>query len=177
VRHWTNFVVLLCGVLVLNGCATRVDSLIPKGGEKITDIYDRHMKEVRAGAGPQSSPTSGSSSRPITTEGLDTRDRDTYMHTSANEVDARFARLPNPDLVMYVAPHLTARGQPVPGYTTVFPMYERVEYALPGEVRGVKAPAALTTASTSRVTPSAAVKERAPQMMPSSLDAATAGAR
>ena len=36
---------------------------------------------------------------------------------------------------MYVFPHLAGETRaPVPGYTTAFPMYEQVEYALPGEV-------------------------------------------
>ena len=43
-----------------------------------------------------------------------------------------FPRLPNPTLVMYIFPHLAGdAGAPVPGYTTAFPMYEQVEYALP----------------------------------------------
>jgi conjugative transfer region lipoprotein (TIGR03751 family) len=57
-----------------------------------------------------------------------------YARTSLSEIDNRFGRLPNPDLVMYVFPHLAGNGRyPVPGYSTVFPMYESVEYALPGE--------------------------------------------
>lgn len=48
-------------------------------------------------------------------------------------IEQRFARAPNPDLVMYVFPHLSGGRYPVPGYFTVFPMYERVEYLLPGE--------------------------------------------
>jgi conjugative transfer region lipoprotein (TIGR03751 family) len=36
---------------------------------------------------------------------------------------------------MFVFPHLAGEaGVPVPGYATTFPMYERAEYALPGEV-------------------------------------------
>ncbi len=46
----------------------------------------------------------------------------------------RFARVPNPDLVMVVYPHLAQGKYPVPGYVTVFPMYEQTFYALPGEV-------------------------------------------
>lgn len=46
----------------------------------------------------------------------------------------RFARVPNPDLVMVVYPHLAKGKYPVPGYVTVFPMYESTEYAMPGEV-------------------------------------------
>lgn len=61
-----------------------------------------------------------------------------------------FARLPNPDLVMYVFPHLARGRYPVPGYHTVFPMYESTQYALPGEVpRGLQrsAPAPAAAAS------------------------------
>ncbi|HGP4256684.1 TPA: TIGR03751 family conjugal transfer lipoprotein, partial [Pseudomonas aeruginosa] len=37
-------------------------------------------------------------------------------------------------LVMYVYPHLAGTDPvPVPGYTTVFPLYQRVQYAMPGE--------------------------------------------
>ena len=46
----------------------------------------------------------------------------------------RFARVPNPDMVMVVYPHLSRGKYPVPGYVTVFPMYEQTQYALPGEV-------------------------------------------
>ena len=45
----------------------------------------------------------------------------------------RFARVANPDLVMVVYPHLARGKYPVPGYVTVFPMYESTEYAMPGE--------------------------------------------
>ena len=35
---------------------------------------------------------------------------------------------------MYVFPHLSGtEPTPVPGYSTVFPFYQRVQYALPGE--------------------------------------------
>ena len=58
-----------------------------------------------------------------------------YTRDAFNELDVSFPRLPNPSLVMYVFPHLAgAERTPVPGYATTFPLYERVEYALPGEV-------------------------------------------
>ena len=38
---------------------------------------------------------------------------------------------------MYVFPHLSGDERtPVPGYVTTFSFYEKVEYALPGEVPG-----------------------------------------
>ncbi|MCU3617003.1 TIGR03751 family conjugal transfer lipoprotein, partial [Enterobacter hormaechei subsp. oharae] len=55
-------------------------------------------------------------------------------HSDSNATKALFRRLPNPDLEMYIFPHLAgSEGVPVPGYTTVFPFYNRVQYALPGE--------------------------------------------
>lgn len=54
--------------------------------------------------------------------------------TPLKPMQQRFARVPNPDLVMVVYPHLSKGKYPVPGYVTVFPMYEQTQYALPGEV-------------------------------------------
>lgn len=57
-----------------------------------------------------------------------------YTRTAQNEVYRQFHRLPNPDLVMYVFPHWAGTDPvPVPGYSTVFPLYQRVQYAMPGE--------------------------------------------
>ena len=68
--------------------------------------------------------------RPLTDEALDPT---SYTRTAQTEIDTRFVRLPNPDFVLYVFPHLAgAEDVPVPGYSTVFPLYERVLYALPG---------------------------------------------
>ncbi len=40
-----------------------------------------------------------------------------------NEQDLLFPEKPNPRLIMYVAPHLSAQGIYVPGYYTAFRMY------------------------------------------------------
>ncbi|MCH8857707.1 MAG: TIGR03751 family conjugal transfer lipoprotein, partial [Proteobacteria bacterium] len=57
-----------------------------------------------------------------------------YTRTATNEIRQQFRRLPNPDLVMYVFPHLAGTDPvPVPSYSTVFPLYQRVQYAMPGE--------------------------------------------
>jgi len=36
-----------------------------------------------------------------------------------------FLALPNPRLVLYVHPHLSATGDPIPGYATWFTVFER----------------------------------------------------
>ena len=57
-----------------------------------------------------------------------------YARTAANELELLFPRLPNPDVFIYVPAHLATELRiPVPGYTTAVPLYDRVEYALPGE--------------------------------------------
>lgn len=71
-------------------------------------------------------------------------------HAPLDALRQGFSRLPNPDLVMYVFPHLARGKYPVPGYYTVIPMYESTQYALPGEVpRGLQriAPAPAAAAS------------------------------
>ena len=57
-----------------------------------------------------------------------------YTREQRTELVNLFPRLANPDLVIYVYPHLATRTRaPIPGYTTVIPLYDRVEYRLPGE--------------------------------------------
>lgn len=59
-------------------------------------------------------------------------DQATYTRDATSEIRRQFPRLPNPDMVLYVFPHLNG-NTPVPGYSTVFPFYTRPQYALPGE--------------------------------------------
>lgn len=137
-RIWTDTVVALLAVMVLGGCATSKDELLPHGDHTMLDVWNQ---ETGGSAG------SGRTSRQL----LDARqglrrlltERDvqaapatnaTYTRTAANEIHRQFHRLPNPDLVMYVFPHVAGTDPvPVPGYTTVFPLYQRVQYAMPGE--------------------------------------------
>jgi conjugative transfer region lipoprotein (TIGR03751 family) len=56
-----------------------------------------------------------------------------FIRTQATELESRFPRLPNPILNMFIVPHLTKGGNPVPGYTTHFNLYKVDQYALPGE--------------------------------------------
>ena len=65
-------------------------------------------------------------------------DRADSSHLSESvveNIEQTFPTLKNPFLVMYVYPNLDAEdGTPIPGYWTTFPMYEQIEFALPGEV-------------------------------------------
>ena len=116
--------------LVLSGCASTKDAVLPQDGPPMKAIYEQHIQEM--GARDPLVVREALGNRPVVDgEGaLHGYTRDAY-----NEIDTTFPRLPNPSLVMYVFPHLAGKEQvPVPGYVTTFSMYERVEYALPGEV-------------------------------------------
>jgi len=57
-----------------------------------------------------------------------------YTRSEAKELEGLFPRLPNPDLCMYVYPHLSLEEATIPGYTSCFSLYDKNHYALPGEM-------------------------------------------
>lgn len=114
---------------LLAGCGTASKTAtIPSEGPTMAEVYRAHTATM--GAGNSRNVREQLPLRPAADP-----DPTPYTRTAVNEIDNRFGRIPNPDLVMFVPPHLAGPGNryPVPGYSTVFPMYERVEYAMPGE--------------------------------------------
>lgn len=126
---WISLPLAAC--LLLAGCASDKDRLLPHGQQTMLDIWN--------GAGALGSQQRLLDARQSLRRPLDQADlaapiQQPYTRTAANEIHSLFPRLPNPDLLMYVYPHLSGSEQaPVPGYSTVFPFYQRVQYALPGE--------------------------------------------
>ncbi|EAS1759729.1 TIGR03751 family conjugal transfer lipoprotein [Salmonella enterica] len=115
-------------LLTLAGCSTSQETLLPVDeNTTMQSLWNR-----QTGGGNTLYDQRSELRRPLTEISLQEQQR--YTRTAENEITARFKRLPNPDMVMYVYPHLTdGEGTPVPGYTTVFPLHSRVNYALPGE--------------------------------------------
>lgn len=120
----TSFLLL---ALVISGCSTSQETLLPVDeNTTMMSIWSRH------GGGRSLADARSQLRRPLTT--ITAQEQQGYPRTAANEVQSQFRRLPNPDMVMYVYPHLSgSEGVPVPGYSTVFPLYTQVRYALPGE--------------------------------------------
>ena len=120
----------LMSVLILSGCASTKEAVLPQDGPSMKAIYDAHLEAM--GARDPQVVRGELGGRPLSSGDLPLEG---YMRDAYNEIETTFPRLPNPTLVMYVFPHLaTEERVPVPGYATTFPMYERVEYASPGEV-------------------------------------------
>ena len=122
--------VLVWTSVLIVGCASTKETVLPQEGPTMKSIYDQHMVDVQK---PDHRRTIGG--QPLPRSGIEHYQG--FVREAANEIDTVFPRLPNPTLVMYLFPHLSGSERaPVPGYVTTFPFYEKVEYALPGEVQG-----------------------------------------
>ncbi|WP_066260832.1 TIGR03751 family conjugal transfer lipoprotein [Hydrogenophaga flava] len=124
--------------LVLAACSAagpRESPLIgaTEGSPTVTEVYrDQQSGQGAQGRNLQARDNLQLASRARTVDGRDARQSKYW--DPLNPTQQRFARVPNPDLVMVVYPHLAKGKYPVPGYVTVLPMFESVEYALPGEI-------------------------------------------
>lgn len=56
-----------------------------------------------------------------------------YSFAHVDELRRDFHQVPNPQIVAYVYPHLSGGDMPVPGYYTMFNLYEQNHYALSSE--------------------------------------------
>ena len=122
--------VLVWTSLLMVGCASTKETVLPQDGPTMKSIYDQHMMDVQK---PDHRRVIGG--QPLPQSGIEHYRG--FVREAANEIDKVFPRLPNPTLVMYIFPHLSGSERtPVPGYVTTFPFYETVEYALPGEMSG-----------------------------------------
>jgi conjugative transfer region lipoprotein (TIGR03751 family) len=123
--------------LILLGCATSKDELLPRGEHDMRDIWQQETSGGNASlAGRRLLDARQPLRRPLTEADVQAAPAEaaSYTREAAREIHRQFRRLPNPDLVMYVFPHLAGSDPvPVPGYSTVFPLYRRAPYALPGE--------------------------------------------
>lgn len=112
------FALLLISTVI--GCSSQ--NVIPSTGEQILTTYKNHT---------DGTDNTEKMFRELRSDRRDLRD---YTRDSSNEISQKFPRLPNPELSLYVFPHFTTKGHPVPGYSSAFLFYEKDEYALPGEL-------------------------------------------
>ncbi|WP_020683016.1 TIGR03751 family conjugal transfer lipoprotein [Marinobacterium rhizophilum] len=134
----TKPLVLALVVTLLAGCATHKDKLLPHGDRSMQELWQQHAGDGGSGQAATRRLLDARQGlrRPLTETNIKAAPaiNSHYTRTAHNEITRQFHRLPNPDLIMYVFPHLAGTDPvPVPGYSTVFPLYQRVQYAMPGE--------------------------------------------
>ena len=126
-------VMLVVVSLALSGCSTSKEEMLPPGDSTMLELWNDGASSTHA-----TNESRTTLRRPVTDSEREISQQvsNSYSRTQENEIQQVFPRLPNPDLVMYVFPHLAGGNTPVPGYSTVFPFYSQVQYALPGERTG-----------------------------------------
>lgn len=107
---------------VLSGCAQSPPEVL-SSGPTIQDIFARTTTQPK-------STDYDYASRPISHGKLGLSPR---ARAALNTQGQYFKPLPNPTLCTYVFEHF-AGHQPIPPYETCWQMYERTEWALPGEI-------------------------------------------
>jgi conjugative transfer region lipoprotein (TIGR03751 family) len=125
-------VVLSILMLTLTACSGLTTGELPQDGPKMREVYENHdtgdsgiktIDDARAEVGNRTG-------RHIYNGDTDLSGYTRHAH---NEIKQLFPTLANPTLIMFIDPHLSKSGAPIPGYSTAFPMYEINQYALPGE--------------------------------------------
>ena len=135
---------LLTGLIA--GCAAGdKESILPQDGPTMKEVYRNHFSgtplhqientENTANYQSQQGTLSASIKRPHRDPDGIAPDLSRYTRDARNEIRLIFPRLRNKTLILYVFPHLSkGERHPVPGYSTAFTLYEKTEYALPGEL-------------------------------------------
>ena len=143
-RNWIEAAAALLAamgtVMALGGCVNSKDELLPHGNHTMLDVWQQETGGSGSAGGGQAArqllDARQGLRRPLTEADVQAAlaTNAAYTRTATNEIRQQFRRLPNPDLVMYVFPHLAGTDSvPVPGYSTVFPLHRSVQYAMPGE--------------------------------------------
>ena len=143
----TRVLIISFLISLLSGCArNNQESLLPQEGPTMKQVYDHHFTgqalpkrknddEESDEASTNDETESDSNDISIVRRPLPADyDLTGYTREANNEINQIFPRLTNPTLVIYIYPHLSgSERHPVPGYSSAFTLYEKVEYALPGE--------------------------------------------
>jgi conjugative transfer region lipoprotein (TIGR03751 family) len=117
----TYTLILSAALISLNACSSISGNVVPQSGPGMEKVYDSMKKPEKEKDW-------------IAAQPLDKRAavRNDFQAISASKKRLNeFHKIPNPELQMYIYPHLAGRDQiPVPGYTTAFNVYERDHYEI-----------------------------------------------
>lgn len=118
--------VLLLLLINTIGCASKTPFEMSKQGPTMKQNYENHMVGESADI-----------SQGAVAVGINRSLENDINYKAVGEYAYR--RLQNPELEMFIYPHRSTRlGVIVPGYAVRFPMYEKVQYGLVGDVANVK---------------------------------------
>lgn len=124
IHNKLHMILALGSLLTLSACAssTVTSKSIPEGGLTVSQLYQQSMSE------PTQSWSVQGPIKPVHYEG--------YTRDASNEIQNLFKALDNPQIPIYVFPHVALIGDEQllkPGYTTGFFLYKQNQFALASE--------------------------------------------
>lgn len=124
--------VLIAISISLAACSSMRGNVIPQKGPTMEQIYDSMGANSSSNFPDESNNNANQKIRKKIA--IDANSTKLSVIASSKVTSTQFHKLKNPELKMYVFPHLAGQDQlPVPGYYTAFNVYERDYYALPEE--------------------------------------------
>ncbi|ENG3801076.1 MULTISPECIES: TIGR03751 family conjugal transfer lipoprotein [Proteus] len=123
--------VSLVMILLLTGCSTSKEEILPTGHNTMRDIWQSKVGEIKTEKYQERAIRRGLTGSDNPPRHLVNK---SDIQQAKENVQHHFPRLPNPDMVIYIYPHFVgSEPTPIPSYSTVFPFYSKVQYALPNE--------------------------------------------
>ena len=105
----------------LVACQSYVGNVVPQKGPTMEQVYEA-VEPSRTAEPKPAKPLAQESTTALAAE---------EPKSATLENTFPFRKLPNPELTMYVYPHVAGNAQiPIPGYATVFHVYERDPYSV-----------------------------------------------
>lgn len=124
IHNKLHMILALGSALALTACAAKVSSTpIPEGGLTVSQLYQQSLGEPMPSWSVAKRP-----SKPVNYAG--------YTREASNEIQQLFKPLDNPQVPIYVFPHVALIGDEQllkPGYTTGFFLYKQNQFALASE--------------------------------------------
>lgn len=122
----------------LTGCSSMRGNVVPQSGPTMEQVYDG-MDQQNNLADEETASTQDNLNQLRQQVGASQtiqapQNSSLLVHVTSNAVSQEFHKLPNPEIRMYIYPHLAGQDQvPVPGYFTAFNVYDHDYYALANE--------------------------------------------
>ncbi|HEK0788390.1 TPA: TIGR03751 family conjugal transfer lipoprotein [Proteus mirabilis] len=118
-------------ILLLAGCSTSKEEILPTGNNTMRDIWQSKVGEIKTEKRQERAIQRGLLGSDNLPNHLINKSE---IQQAKKHIQHHFPRLPNPDMVIYIYPHFVgSEPTPIPSYSTVFPFYSKVQYALPNE--------------------------------------------
>lgn len=117
-----HMILVLGSALILSACSSKSvsSSAIPEGGMTVSQLYQQSLEEPIQSWSVKR--------KPVNYAG--------YTRDAKNEIQTLFKPLDNPQIPIYVFPHVALIGDEQllkPGYTTAFFLFKQNQFALASE--------------------------------------------